>query len=73
MRSIVSGFDQGQIKDSGVSQWIRTKIILNTTNMKFIIHLCQINRVLSYLSIVLEIGHFEVAYSTGREIYLGIC
>ena len=56
----VSGFDQGQIKDSGVSLSIRTKIILNTTNMKFIIHLCQINRADSYLSIVLAGGHFEV-------------
>ena len=68
----VSGFDQGQIKDSGVSLSIRTKIIVNTTNMKFTIHLCQINRADSYLSIVLAGGRFEVAYSTEREIYLGI-
>ena len=44
----------------GVSQGIRSKMDKNRTNIKIIIHLCQINRVDAYLSIVLAGDHFEV-------------
>ena len=44
----------------GVETYIRREMHKNRTYTKYIIHLCQINRAVAYLSIVLAGGHFEV-------------
>ena len=58
--SIVSGFDQGETKHSGVSQVKRSEMDKKRTHIESICHLCQINRDDDYLSIVLVGDLFEV-------------
>ena len=56
----VRGFDQGQIEGLCVPQSKHAELDENLTHMKFIIHLCQINRASFYLSKLLAGRHFEV-------------